>query len=142
MSTCPGLHCDGCGPGGGSGIGFAVLVVLAVVLGASAVRSVMPYVRFALEVAEYTLFTAAGITVAAAAVYAGYRVRRARSVRRPRRVPYTVTVTGVTPARPAEDTVRPAPAPIEATRIFPAGWPPPGQAERAARPAGGDRDAW
>lgn len=123
MSGCPGLHCDGCGGhGGGPGVAIAVLVVVAVAAGASAVRTAMPVIRTALEVAGIAVASAAGLAAVIGVSFAAARVHRAVRAARPRPVPYRVEVVTVVPSRAAG---RPAggPAALEAPRSAPAAWP-------------------
>jgi hypothetical protein len=56
MSKCPGLHCDGCGHGGGPpGLAVALLIVVVVAAGTAAGHAVWHGIVTALEIAAYTL---------------------------------------------------------------------------------------
>lgn len=118
MSKCPGLHCPGCGEGGGCSVGFAVLVLVVAAAVHAAWHTVIAIWRAvvtALEIAAYTLVSLAGLAVVAGLVYGGYRVNRAlrrRAAARPLRV---VSV------RPVADKV--VSGEIEAPRTVPPGWP-------------------
>jgi hypothetical protein len=78
MSKCSGLHCPGCGDGGG---GIAVvLVVLAVIIAAIArpvAHAAGDVLRVAAEVLEVTAITAASIAGLAVLGAAAYGARRA-----------------------------------------------------------------
>lgn len=72
---CGGLHCPGCGDGGG-------LAALAVVIVLAVIGAVLHAIWHTLvEVAEIAAWTVAGFAVLAAAGGIGYRVTRARSDR-------------------------------------------------------------
>jgi hypothetical protein len=114
---CPGLHCPGCGDGGG---GLAVvLVVLAVI--AAAGYHVRHGIETGLEIVMWSIVGAAGLAVAGGLVYAGLRIRASVRARQPRTV---------IPARAEIVQLRAElfdPPAIEAPRPRAASWPLPGQ---------------
>lgn len=138
MSRCGGLHCPGCGNGGGGGLiaGVIALVVVAAVIRAAlgavaaAFRAIVP----ALEIAALTLVSLAGLAAVSGAVYGGYRVNRAlrrRAAARPLRV---VSVHPVTEAGTAEPVARPVVSgALEPPRPAPSGWSASWRAGRVAR---------
>lgn len=111
MSKCSGLHCPGCGDGGGGLV--VVLVVLAV---AGAIIHAIWHTL--VEVAEITAFTVLGIAGLAALAGLGYAVMRVRaSIARPRQqaAPKAVIIASTITRQP------PAIAPPQR-----ASWPLPG----------------
>ena len=135
---CRGLHCDGCGHGGGPAA--AVLALLVIV--AVAAREVWPKVVHAVEIAAWAV---AGITGAAivitGAVLTVRVARRVRARRELRQVTYHATV--IPPVRltglPAID--RPErPALGQAPRHRPGAWPLAGRWENIRPGTGGDRN--
>jgi hypothetical protein len=76
---CNGLHCEGCGHGGGSAAGavIALLVIIAVAL-----RKAWPAIVSAVEIAAWTV---AGVTGAAIVITGGVLTARALRRRRARR---------------------------------------------------------
>ena len=114
---CKGLHCDGCGHGGGP----AAAVVALVVIVALALHKAWPAIVAALEIAAWTLASVCGaalaITVTVLAVRAARR-RARRALYRPAPViPALHLVAGhiETPAQRPAITRRPATWPL-------AGW--------------------
>jgi hypothetical protein len=79
---CRGLHCDGCNPSGG---GPAAAVVVLLVIGAVALRSVWPQLVRVLEIAGWTAAALSGTVLAAAGGVGTVRVVRAVRARRARR---------------------------------------------------------
>jgi hypothetical protein len=79
---CRGLHCDGCRPNGG---GPAAAVVLLLVIGAVALRSVWPELVRVLEIAGWTAAAISGTVLAAAGGVGTVRAVRAVRARRARR---------------------------------------------------------
>jgi hypothetical protein len=134
MSKCGGLHCPGCGDGGGGGLlaGVFALVVVAVVVRAalSAVAAAFRAIVPALEIAAYTLVSILGLAAVSGVVYGGYRVNRAlrrRAVARPLRV------VSVRPAGLAGTGDGAELAALEEARTAPPGWPASWRSGRAAR---------
>ena len=136
MGSCKGLHCEGCGHGGGpAGAVIALVVIIAL-----AARAAMPAIVSAVEIAAWTV---AGVTGVAVVVTGG--VLTAKAVRR-RRAREALTY------RPAQPYIvveaqnirlprRPAPGEIEPpdTPRWPVtGWQPSGWEPRP--PIGGDGD--
>lgn len=111
---CEGLHCPGCGHGGGK---LAALVVVLVFIGGAAWR-VRHGIETGLQIAMWTLVGAVSLAVIGGAVYVAMRVRaRQLEVRAPHTVPMPARVVrlGAEPDREA----------IEARR-----WPVAGQWEQ------------
>lgn len=107
MGNCSGLHCPGCGSGGGPVIGAGAivgLVVLAVVMAnAHAIERTALEI---LQVAEITAASVAALAAVAASVAITVKIRRARSRRALARVnvpreipPLTARVLPPSPAR-------------------------------------------
>jgi len=106
MSSCKGLHCPGCGDGGGWGV---LAVIVLVIVGAAIAR---PVEHAAVDVLHFVLIALAvlaGTAVAAAGGYAAWRIRR-RAVRHQER-PAAAPIQS-----PGRVAGRPAP-PIVARRV-------------------------
>jgi hypothetical protein len=114
--SCKGLHCPGCGDGGGAGL--AVLAVVAVILGL-VLHAIWHTLVEVVEIIALILLSGLGLAAAGGLVYAGLRIRASVRARRPR---------AVIPAR--AEAVQPGrqlgPA-IEAPRPQAARWPLAGQ---------------
>jgi len=135
MTGCKGLHCAGCGHGGGP----AAAVVALVVMVALALRKAWPAIVSGLEIAAWTVAAVAGtalvITGTALAVRAVRRHRARRAVAyRPGVVIPAARVTGH-PIGPAAGR----PALGQPRRPEPGRWPLPGRWEQTSSP-GGDGD--
>jgi hypothetical protein len=136
---CKGLHCDGCGHGGGP----AAAVIALLVIVAVAARKVWPEIVHAVEIAAWTV---AGVTGAAILVTGGVltarTIRRCRARRAIRQATYHATVIPAARLierhaidRPAE---RPALGPPP--RRQPGAWPLPGWWQDVRPRIGGDGD--
>lgn len=105
MSTCPGLHCPGCGGGGGGLAGLAVLTVAGIaVYRVITSRAVAHAVSTAVTIAEITLVSIAGIVVLTGLTWSGIALRRAIAARpRPEPAPLTLVSSRAVPqaTRPA-----------------------------------------
>jgi hypothetical protein len=88
MSSCKGLHCPGCGDGGGWGLAVVALVVLAVI--SANARAIGRGVSELVTAAVIVLGAAVGLVAIAAAAVVVVRVRR-RTLARRRAVRYEVT---------------------------------------------------
>ena len=116
--SCKGLHCPGCGDGGG---GLAVVGLIALAVVAAVVYHFRHIIELVLEVIFWTIVGGLAVTAAGGLVYAGLRIRASVRARQPR---------AVIPARAevvrlgVERTGVPA---IEAPRPRAASWPLPGQ---------------
>jgi len=134
--SCKGLHCDGCGHGGGP----AAAVVALVVIVALALRKAWPAIVSALEIAAWTVAavtgTAIAITCTALAVRAVRKHRARRAVAyRPRPVIPVIYLNGQ-PIDPAAG--RPAIGQPRRSQIGP--WPIHGRWEQIGRYPGRDGD--
>ncbi len=69
---CRGLHCHGCGDGGGGAL-IAVLVVLAII--GAIVHAIWHEVVEAVEIVALVLLSAAGLAVLAGGIYLAVRIR-------------------------------------------------------------------
>jgi hypothetical protein len=133
MSKCGGIHCPGCGNGGGGLVaGVIALVVVVVVVRAvlSAIAAAFDAMVPVLEVIGYTLASTLGLAAVSGVVYGGYRVNRAlrrRAVARPLRV------VSVRPAGLAGTGDGAELAALEEARTAPPGWPAGWRSGRAAR---------
>ncbi len=78
---CGGMHCDGCGHGGGAGPAGAVVVLLLFI--AVGLRKVWPELVSALEIIGWTLAGIAGAVIVVTGTVVTVRVARARRSRRP-----------------------------------------------------------
>jgi hypothetical protein len=118
MSRCPGLHCPGCGDGGGGAL-IAVLVALAVV--GAIIHAIWHTLVEAAEIAALTVLSLAGLAAVAGLGYAALRVRaRMASPRAQRVIPVRAEVIRLgSPVRGA----------IEAPAPRPSSWPLPSQWE-------------
>lgn len=76
---CKGIHCDGCGHGGGIGVTAIVIIVIAVIIGAAhrAVGQAASDVGHVLLIAAEVIAGIAASALAGALAYAGYRAVRA-----------------------------------------------------------------
>lgn len=135
--SCKGLHCDGCGGGGAAGAVIALLVIIALAL-----RKTWPEI---VHVVEVTAWTVAGVTGAVIVVTGGVltvrAVRRRRTRRAMRQVPYLATVIPAArlTARPVIDRAA-RPALGQSPRRQPDAWPLPGWWEGIRPRIGGDSD--
>ena len=134
--NCKGLHCQGCGPGGGAAGGAGAVIALVVIV-ALALRKAWSAIVAAIEI---TAWTVAGLTGAAlvitGAVLAVRAARRARRAAAGRRAPVVIEGTRLYPPLPPAQ--RPALGPAR-----PAGgraWPLPGWQEEIRPQIGGDSD--
>jgi hypothetical protein len=122
---CKGLHCDGCGHGGGP----AAAVIALVVIVALALHKAWPAIVAALEIAAWTLVSVCGaalvITVTVLAVRMARRHRARRALYQPGPVVPAIRLV-------AEHVETPAQRPAITRR--PAVWPLPGRWEEI-RPA-------
>ena len=117
MSRCPGLHCPGCGDGGGGLI--AVLVALAVLV--AVLHAIWHTLVEAAEIAALTVLSFAGLTAIAGLGYAALRIRaRVASSRGKQLIPARAEVIQLGP--PGRDA-------IEAPPPRPDSWPLPGHWE-------------
>ena len=71
--NCPGLHCPGCGDGGGLAV---VLVVLTVV--AAVIRAIWHTLVEVAEIAAFTVLGAAGLAAVTGIAWLAYRARQDR----------------------------------------------------------------
>jgi len=119
MRRCPGLHCDGCGDGGGPVL-IAVLVVLAII--GAVVHAIWHQLVEAVEIVALVLVSGCGLAVAAGGVYLAMRIRaRQLEVRARRTVPARAQVIRLgEPPIVIDSTTGQA---IEAPRQRTAGWP-------------------
>jgi len=108
---CPGLHCPGCGDGGG---GLAALIVVLVVIGA-VIHAIWHTLVEVAEIAAWTVLGAAGLAAIAGLVYAAVRVRASVTTSRPGRVIPAEVIRLGTPARDAIDPPRAASWPLPGT---------------------------
>jgi hypothetical protein len=126
MSKCGGLHCPGCGDGGGGGLiaGVIGLVVVVVVIRAvlGAVAAAFLAIVPALEIIGYTLASIVGLAAVSGAVYGGYRLHRAYRRRAALR-PVRVVSVRVVPADDSAPVTRGAAGALEEARPVPLGWP-------------------
>jgi hypothetical protein len=92
MSRCKGLHCDGCGHGGGAaGAVIALLVIIAVGL-----RKAWPGIVHGVEIAAWTVTGVAGAVLAVTGMVLTVRaVRRARARRELRQTYYARVIPAV-----------------------------------------------
>ncbi len=104
---CNGLHCDGCGHGGGAGPAAAVVVLLLFI--AVGLRKVWPQLVSALEIIGWTLAGISGAVIAVTATVVTVRVTRGRRARREGQqiTPGLYRPSGyrITPARTVPGTV-------------------------------------
>lgn len=127
---CKGLHCEGCGHGGGP----AAAVVALVVIVALALHKAWPTIVSALEIAAWTLVSVCGAAVAITMTVLAVRMTRRHRARRAvlyRRGPVVPAVRLV-----AEHIQSPAQRPAIARRQ--AVWPLAGWWEEIGPQAGGD----
>jgi hypothetical protein len=137
MSKCPGLHCDGCGHGGGPpGLAVALLIVVVIAAGTAAGHAVWHGIVTALEIAGYTLASVAGLAALGCLSYGGYRVYRWHAARRPIAPARVVSVQIDSPRAGVPGW--PVRGALEASPVRPAGWPLLGEWDEAA---GGGRNA-
>lgn len=122
--SCKGLHCGGCGKGGGAAAPVGLVVLLVVI--AAAVKAVAPAVSEAfhvlavvLEVVLITIASAAGLGVLAGLTWAGIRIHRRYAVRAAAADHRSLSQ----PVRVTAEVVRPGPQAIEAPKPVPAGLP-------------------
>ena len=120
---CKGLHCDGCGDGGGGAL-IAVLVVLAII--GAVVHAIWHQLVEAVEIVALVLVSGCGLAVAAGGVYAAVRIRaRVLELRARHTVPAPARVVRLgEPPIVIDSTTGQA---IEAPRQRTAGWPLPGR---------------
>ena len=114
--NCKGLHCQGCGHGGGA----AGAVIALVVIAALALRKAWPAVVAAVEVAAWTVAGVSGATlVITAGVLTTKEMRRCRARRElARRPAYRYVLVVDEAPRTFTGTLPPAPGQIEPPR-----WP-------------------
>ena len=127
---CKGLHCDGCGHGGGPSAAVIALVVIV----ALALHKAWPAIVTGLEIAAWTLASVCGaalaITVTVLAVPAARRHRARRAaLYRPGRLSPPFAWWPSTSIRPLSARRSPAPRPA---------WPLAGWWEEISPQAGGD----
>src|SRR5690348_2924974 len=131
--NCNGMHCQGCGHGGGAAGGAGAVIALVVIV-ALALRKAWPTVVSAVEV---TAWTVAGLAGAALVTTGGVlAVRTARRGAAGRRSPVVIQGTGLYPPLPPADR-----SAIDPPR--PAGgraWPLPGTWDEIRPRTGGDGD--
>jgi hypothetical protein len=138
MSSCKGLHCDGCGHGSG---GPAAAVIALVVIVAVAAREVWPKVVRAVEIAAWAVAGVTGAVIFVTGTVLAVRVVRRVRARRMAQVAYHVgpVIPAVRLAGPPaiEWPERPA---LGQSAQQPGAWPLPAwQAEIRPR-TGGDSD--
>ncbi len=100
--NCKGMHCQGCGPGGGAagGAGAVIALVVIVVL---ALRKAWPAIVSAVEIAAWTVAGLAGTAIAVTGGALTVRALRRRARRRAaagRRAPLVVDVMRLYPPLP------------------------------------------
>lgn len=122
--SCKGLHCGGCGKGGGGAVPIGLIVL--VVIGAWVCSAVAPAVGEAfhvlavvLEVVLITIASAAGLGVLAGLTWAGIRIHRRYAARAAAADHRALSQ----PVRVTAEVVRPEPQAIEAPKPKPAGLP-------------------
>ena len=136
---CKGLHCDGCGHGGGP----AAAVIALLVIVAVAARKAWPEIVHTVEIAAWTV---AGVTGAAILVTGGVLtakvVRRCRARRAVRQATYHATVIPAVRLIERPTVERPAgrPALGQPPQLRPGAWPLPGWWEDIRPRIGGDGD--
>jgi hypothetical protein len=132
--NCNGMHCQGCGHGGGAAGGAGAVIALLVII-ALALRKAWPAIISAVEI---TAWTVAGLAGAAIVITGGVLAVRAarRRAGAGRRAPVVIEGTRLYPPLPPAG--RPALGPPR-----PAGgraWPPPGTWDEIRPRTGGDDD--
>ena len=136
---CKGLHCEGCGHGGGP----AAAVIALLVIVAVAARKVWPDIVHGLEI---TAWTVAAVTGAAILITGTVlTVRTARRVRARRALRQATCRATVIPAarltgRPAIEAPAGRPALSQPPQHRPGAWPLPGRWEDIRPWIGGDGD--
>ena len=129
---CKGLHCDGCGHGGGP----AAAVIALVVIVALALHKAWPAIMTGLEIAAWTLASVCGAALAITGAVLVVRMARRHLARRAalyRPAPVLPAIRLV-----AEHIDTPAERPAITRR--PATWPLPGWWEEIRPRIGGDGD--
>jgi hypothetical protein len=137
--NCKGIHCQGCGHGGGAAGGAGAVIALVVIV-ALALRKAWPAIVSAVEV---TAWAVAGITGTAIVITGGVltvRVLRRRARRAAAGHPAPVVIEGTRLYSPLPPAGRPALGPPG-----PAGgraWPLPGWPDEIRTWTGGDGDEY
>lgn len=137
---CKGLHCDGCGHGGGP----AAAVIALLVIVALALRKAWPEIVHAVEIAAWTVAAVAvAVILITGTVLTAQTVRRVRARRALRQATYRAAP--VIPAarlieRPTIDPPAGHPALGQPPRHRPGAWPLPGWWEDIRPWIGGDSD--
>lgn len=130
MTSCKGLHCEGCGHGGGPAAAIVALVVIV----ALALRKAWPAIMSALEIAAWTLAAVTGATIAVTCTVLA--VRAVRKHRARRAVAYRPGVV-IPAARVVERPIGPAAGRAalgQPRRSQPGPWPLPGHREQIGYP--------
>ncbi len=135
--NCKGIHCDGCGHGGGA----AGAVIALVVIIALALRKSWPAIVSAIEITAWTVTGIAGaVLLITGTVITTRAVRRHRARRASWRAP-VITITGATRASGAVRPMPPAGRPaIGSPRFGGRARPVPGWWEEIRPRIGGDGD--
>ena len=134
--NCNGMHCPGCGHGGGAAGGAGAVIALLVII-ALALRKSWPAIISAVEITAWTVAALAGAVLVTTGTVLAVRVaRRARRAAAGRRAPVVIQGARLYPplppaARPALRPSRPA-----AGRT----WPRPGWQYEIRPRTGGDDD--
>jgi hypothetical protein len=124
MSRCPGLHCPGCGDGGGGAL-IAVLIALAVT--GAIIRAIWHTLVEVAEITAFTVLGAAALAAAAGLVYVALKVREATRARHDRPIAFRVVSVAAEASPRALGSSQPRTAAIEPPKN--ASWPLPGQWE-------------
>ena len=138
---CKGLHCDGCGHGGGP----AAAVIALLVIVAVAARKVWPDIVHAVEITAWTVAAVSGAAILITGTVLTVRtVRRVRARRALRQAAYRAAP--VIPAarlieRPTIEPPAGRPALGQPPQHRPGAWPLPGRWEDIRPWIGGDGDA-
>ena len=131
--NCKGMHCQGCGHGGGAAGGAGAVIALLVII-ALALRKAWPAIVSAVEITAWTVAGLAGAAIVITGVL--LTVRAARRAAAGRRAPVVIEGTRLYP--PLPPAARPALGPPR-----PAGgraWPRPGTWDEIRTRTGGDSD--
>ena len=111
---CPGLHCPGCGDGGG---GIIALVVALVVIGA-AIHAIWHAVVEAAAIAAVTVLSAAALAAVGGVAYFAYRARQNRGLSDPPRATIAARPVYRIPSDSRPGLSEPNKPPIEPTRVL------------------------
>ena len=137
--NCNGMHCQGCGHGGGAAGGAGAVIALVVIV-ALALRKAWPAIISAVEVTAWTVAGLAGAVLVTTGGVLAVRAarRRAHQAAAGRRSP--VPVEGMRLYPPLPPAGRPALGPPRS----PGGraWPPPGRQYEIRPRIGGDDDEY